>query len=139
MAVRVLIPDWKEEYGTVLEDVSPWDAFRVGRDYGRKVAAAFRAGKCRTAIFHNDRIAMGAMEVLLQEGIRIPGDVQIFGYNDSEFDDFTAVPLTSVRSPAGEMTMRVLRHLVENTPLPKSENSKLLLVQRGSTLPLPGK
>lgn len=138
-AVRVLIPDWKEEYGTVLEDVSPWDAFRVGRDYGRKVAAAFRAGKCRTAIFHNDRIAMGAMEVLLQEGIRIPGDVQIFGYNDSEFDDFTAVPLTSVRSPAGEMTMRVLRHLVENTPLPKSENSELLLVQRGSTLPLPGK
>lgn len=136
-AVRILVPDWKEEYGTVLEDVSPWDAFQVGRDYGKKITAAFCAGKCRTAIFHNDRIAMGAMEVLLQEGIRIPEDVQVFGYNDSEFDDFAAVPLTSVRSPTGEMTMRVLQHLVENAPLPKTEDAKLQLIQRGSTLPFP--
>ena len=135
-AVRVLVPDWKEEYGTVLEDIPPWDAFQVGRDYGKQIAAAFRKGKCRTAIFHNDRIALGAMEVLLQEGVRIPQDVQIFGYNNSEFDEFAAVPLTSVRSPAGEMTMRVLQHLVENTPLPKVENSKLQLIERGSTLPL---
>ncbi len=136
-AVRVLVPDWKEEYGSVLEDVPPWSAFQVGADYGREVVKAFRAGKCRTAIFHNDRIALGAMEVLLQEGIRIPEDVQVFGYNNSEFDDYTAVPLTSVHSPAGEMTMRVLQHLVEKTPLPKCEKSTLQLVQRKSTLPLP--
>ncbi len=57
-----------------------------------------------TAIFaHNDPMAIGAMSVLDERGIKIPADLSIAGYNDMPFTAFLACPLTTVRYPGWEV------------------------------------
>jgi LacI family transcriptional regulator len=44
----------------------------------------------------NDLLALGALRVLHQQGLRVPDDVALVGYDDVEFADSLAVPLTTV-------------------------------------------
>lgn len=48
----------------------------------------------------NDLLALGVMRELLNEGIRIPEQVAIVGYDDIQFAPSAAVPLTSISQPA---------------------------------------
>jgi LacI family transcriptional regulator len=39
------------------------------------------------------------LQQLIQQGVSVPGDVAIVGYDDIDFASAAAVPLTSVRQP----------------------------------------
>lgn len=57
-----------------------------------------------TAIFAvNDISALAAMSVARRHGLRVPDDVAVIGYNDSEMSQLLPIPLTSVRVPRREM------------------------------------
>jgi len=47
----------------------------------------------------NDLIALGALRILIREGIRVPEQVAVVGYDDIAFAGGAAIPLTSVRQP----------------------------------------
>ena len=51
----------------------------------------------------NDLLAMGVLRVLLQNGVDVPGDVALIGYDDIEFTGAAAVPLSSVRQPTYQL------------------------------------
>ncbi|WP_167203042.1 LacI family DNA-binding transcriptional regulator [Actinomyces respiraculi] len=51
----------------------------------------------------NDQIAIGAMRVLRERGLSIPGDVAIVGYDDVSVASELITPLTSVRQPLAEI------------------------------------
>lgn len=46
-----------------------------------------------------DVIAIGAMEAIIERGLRVPNDVRIAGYDDIDFAAYLRVPLTTVRQP----------------------------------------
>lgn len=53
-----------------------------------------------TAVFcANDMLALGLAQQLLREGIGIPDEVAIVGYDDLEWASVSSVPLTTVRQP----------------------------------------
>jgi len=57
-----------------------------------------------TAFFvWDDRLALGAMKAIYEEGLQIPEDVSIVGYDDIETAVFFHPPLTTVRQPAQEI------------------------------------
>jgi DNA-binding LacI/PurR family transcriptional regulator len=57
-----------------------------------------------TAIFAaSDVIAFGALSYLTEEGIRVPEDVSLVGFDDLEFAAFCNPPLTTIHVPAYEM------------------------------------
>ena len=57
-----------------------------------------------TAIFAiNDISALAAMAVARRRGLRVPEDVAIVGYNDSEMSALLPIPMTSVRVPLMDM------------------------------------
>ena len=61
-------------------------------------------GHMPTAIFaHNDPMAIGAMSVLKERGLRVPEDISIAGYNDMAFTAFLSCPLTTVRYPGWDV------------------------------------
>lgn len=74
------------------------------------------ASELPTAVFaHNDAMAIGAMAVIRERGLRIPEDISISGYNDMPFTEFLNPSLTTVRYPgwevgkvAGEVALRLL-------------------------------
>lgn len=62
----------------------------------------------------NDMIAFGVFRELRRQGIRIPEDVALVGYDDVEFAESWIVPLTSVRQPTQEMGRRAAHLLLEH-------------------------
>lgn len=77
------------------------DALTVGE--GRRAAARILGLPARrrpTAVFcANDLLALGALQQLTQQGVRVPDDMALVGYDDIEFAAAAAVPLTSVMQP----------------------------------------
>ena len=74
-------------------------------------------GDLPTAVFaHNDLMALGALAVLRQRGLRVPEDMSLVGYNDLPMVGFLTPPLTTVRyrsldvgRQAGEVMIQLLR------------------------------
>src|SRR5690606_2925858 len=50
----------------------------------------------------NDLMAFGALRLLLDRGLSIPGDISVAGFDDIEFAAYASVPLTTVRVPLAE-------------------------------------
>jgi DNA-binding LacI/PurR family transcriptional regulator len=51
----------------------------------------------------NDEMAADLMRKLLDNGIRIPGDLKVAGFDDVKYAEFLSVPLTSYRQPCEEI------------------------------------
>ncbi|GAB2591300.1 LacI family DNA-binding transcriptional regulator [Streptomyces capparidis] len=85
----------------------------------------------------SDLMAVGAMRVLRAAGRRIPEDVAVVGFDDSEFAATTTPPLTTIRQPIEElgrtMTWRLLSQLAGDPDLPPSILLPTELVRRATT------
>jgi LacI family transcriptional regulator len=73
-----------------------------------------RGGKPKiTALFcANDQMAMGAISYLGHRGIRVPQQLSVMGYDDSDVAAFLSPRLTSVRIPIAEMALNACRQLL---------------------------
>ncbi len=83
----------------------------------------------------NDSMALGAIEILKQHGMRIPEDVAVSGFDDTEEGRFYSPALTSVRQSVYEQGHRATNLLLarlagEDTP--ELVNSSAILVVRRS-------
>lgn len=57
-----------------------------------------------TAVFAaSDHIAIGAMKAIHENGLRIPEDISIIGFDDVDLCEFTTPALTTVHAPAYDM------------------------------------
>jgi LacI family transcriptional regulator len=74
-----------------------------------------------TAIFaFNDNNAIGALRVARERGIRVPEELSIAGFDDSEMSAIVTPPLTTVRQPLaemGRMAVSLLIRILENQRL----------------------
>jgi LacI family transcriptional regulator len=84
-----------------------------GRDAGRRL---LKLSRRPTAVFcANDLLALGVLQALYAEGVSVPAEMAIVGYDDIEFAGAAAVPLTSVRQPSAEIGQIAAELLVEET------------------------
>lgn len=84
-----------------------------------------------------DLVAMGAANVLLRQGYRIPEDISIMGFGDFLASEHFRVPLTTVIQPKarlGEAAMACLIQMLKGEP-PVSRKLPVELVVRDSTAP----
>jgi len=51
----------------------------------------------------NDLLALGLVAALLRNGVSVPGDVSVVGYDDIELAEQSALPLTTIRQPKQNM------------------------------------
>lgn len=105
----------------------------------RGTAELLRRGEPPTAIFAAcDEMAMGAMKVLRQAGLRVPEDVSVIGIDDH--DMAAVVGLSTVAQPAAEQGQAAANILLEQLcgigDVPKAQvRLPTRLVVRGSTAP----
>ena len=69
----------------------------------------------------NDLIAVGAMGVFRAHGHRVPEDISVVGYDDSQIARLELVQLTSVRQPVKEFGAAAVELLVDRIENPHSE------------------
>ena len=98
------------------------------------------AGQDVTAIVcANDLIALGALSVLAQAGIRCPDQISVVGFNNMAMVDRLTPPLTTVELPLhqiGELSARLLLAEIEEGPHRQGAVQSLLgvrLAVRGTT------
>jgi LacI family transcriptional regulator len=77
-----------------------------GRHAGSRLAGLPARRRPTAAFCANDLLALGLLQEATRLGIRVPEDLAIVGYDDIEFADAAAVPLSSVAQP---------RHLLGRT------------------------
>jgi DNA-binding LacI/PurR family transcriptional regulator len=74
---------------------------------GQKLAARIRAGEDITAVFlANDQMALGALAALHEEGLEVPEDVSVVGFDDLPEAPYFTPPLTTVRQDFAELGRR---------------------------------
>src|SRR5690606_8239783 len=109
-----------------------WSADR-GYSVGRSLV---EDGDVPTAVFAaNDQLALGLLRAFAEEGIRVPDDVSVVGFDDIDGSAYFHPPLTTVRQEFRELGERCLRMLLRvlGGEDPEVELVPPELVVRGST------
>ena len=76
-----------------------------------------------------DEVAMGAIQIFRQAGLRIPEDISLIGINDIPFAEYASVPLTTIRMFKEEMCHIAIRILIDKILNPDSHALQHVTVQ----------
>ncbi|MBB5783084.1 LacI family DNA-binding transcriptional regulator [Nonomuraea jabiensis] len=91
---------------------SDWD--RRASGYEAMVGLLRRSGpRFDAAVCVNDTIAVGVLKALRAHAIRVPEDVAVTGFDDTDEGEFTIPSLSSVSPDQGEMVAAAVRLLIE--------------------------
>jgi DNA-binding LacI/PurR family transcriptional regulator len=78
-----------------------------GHAAGRTLAGRIRAGEDITAVFlANDQMALGLLAAMHEEGLEVPGDLSVVGFDDLPEAPYFTPPLTTVRQDFAELGRR---------------------------------
>jgi LacI family transcriptional regulator len=77
----------------------------------------------------NDLLALGVLRKLSEQGISVPHDVALVGYDDVDFAAVLSPPLTSVRQPAYEVGRTAAQLLLEELHTPHRRQPRQVLFQ----------
>jgi LacI family transcriptional regulator len=88
---------------------------------------------------YNDPLAIGALEAILEEGLRIPEDIAVIGCGNLHYDRSLRVPLSSIDQHSSEIGQRaadILLNMIESKQPPRARSCILepALVIRASTM-----
>lgn len=97
------------------------------------------ADRPTAVLCHNDMIAIGAERAVLEQGLRIPADMALIGFDALRESAYAAVPLTSVDPHLERMVTRLTETMIaciekpDSCRLPIQHRMVPELVVRGST------
>ncbi|MBN1251613.1 MAG: LacI family DNA-binding transcriptional regulator [Bacteroidales bacterium] len=102
-----------------------------------------KSGNIPDAIFAvNDATAIGALQAIRHNGLRVPEDISIIGFTNGKISTMTEPPLTTIDQHGYEMGQIAVRLLLnrlekeEEDYVPETKVIKTDLIIRKSTLPL---
>ena len=73
-----------------------------------------------TAVFAcNDLMAMGAIRALQEQGLSVPHDISVIGYDNIAFAAYLNPPLTSISQPKQELGQLAVQSLLERIQQPQ--------------------
>ncbi len=102
--------------------------------------AAALAGRPTALVCTSDALAVSALGAARAEGLSVPDDLSVTGFDDSPLAAFAAPPLTSVRidyTQFGEAATAALLAAIEDAPPPPFDAAAPQLVVRASSGPAP--
>jgi LacI family transcriptional regulator len=82
-----------------------------GQRVGAEIAALPPTERPDGIFAANDLLALALLQALHLEGIRVPEEVAVIGYDDISFAALAAVPLSSIRQPSLQMGRRAMELL----------------------------
>lgn len=85
------------------------------REAGRRVMKRYlKLSDPPTAIFAaNDMIALGAIEAIEEEGLLVPDDISVIGYDDISYASLPRIMLTTVAQPMYDMGFMAAEYILD--------------------------
>jgi len=79
---------------------------------GEELRLLRRLQKCTAVICYNDQVAMRLIQAMLRNGIRVPQDKSVIGFDNSSISELSPVRITSVTHPGEELGREAARRLL---------------------------
>lgn len=125
-----------EESGISLDESLVFDANYSFRSALKKTKALLSEKKCFDAVFSiSDRMAAGVITALKEEGITVPHEVSVIGFDNIDLTYMITPTLTTVSQPRKELGIHACRevlHRIRKEPV-KSKILNHKLIIRNST------
>lgn len=89
----------------------------AGRAAGRMIAARPADKRPSAVLCANDMLALGLMQAVTHHGLNVPDDIAIVGYDNLEWSESGAVPLTTVAQPRellGRTAVEMIMQLIDS-------------------------
>lgn len=121
------IPARAVRYG----DWSGESAYRIGQ---RMIAEGLPTG----VFVASDLMALGFIRALYENGLSVPGDISVVGFDDNEFAPQVFPPLTTVRQSfgtVGSRCMEILLGLIDGTEVDTTPAAPALVVRQSAAAP----
>lgn len=113
-------------------DWTPGSGYRIAQALARRHATY-------TAVFlANDQMSLGLVHALTEQGVRVPEDVSVVGFDDIPEAEHFAPPLTTMRQDfhqLGTDTLTTVLALLQDLPVEPAVRLEPTLVVRRSTAP----
>lgn len=88
----------------------------------------FKSGNMPTAVFAcNDLVAIKVMSALQDQGLKVPDDISIAGFDDIELSSQIRPPLTTVRVQREQMGVLAVKKLIKNIERKNNKSEKTVL------------
>jgi LacI family transcriptional regulator len=122
-SARIRFLAWKE---AMAESGSPADDRLVDGDEGWSAEAGHaamgrlleRSPDLTAVLCANDLLAIGALSALSERSLRVPDDVSVMGFDDTELARHASPPLTTMRIHSRDMARAAARRLLERVENP---------------------
>ena len=127
-----------EHSGTTLDVVATDEpSVLAGRAAGERLCALDPDHRPDAVFCANDLLAIGMLQALSGNGVRVPEDIALIGYDDIDFARSAAVPLSSIRQPSADIGATAIDLLLAATESPNAAPRHVVfgpeLVARAST------
>lgn len=86
-----------------------WNDFHSGYEIGQQFPSL--AIRPDAMFVYNDLSALGFERALLEQGIRVPDEIAVVGFDDIEIGRYARVPLTTIRQPTDEIGRKALDYI----------------------------
>jgi len=124
------------EAGLDVDDKLVFQAGRSIEDGSKAALQMINEGSDATAVQTvNDMLAVGCAEMLLKQGLKIPGDISVVGFGNILMSQHFSVPLTTSRQPKyrlGSAAVEAMQQLIKGKR-PDSKRLAAELVIRASS------
>ncbi|WP_299959931.1 LacI family DNA-binding transcriptional regulator [uncultured Modestobacter sp.] len=120
----------------------PSSGYAAGLELAARARATRGTADEVTAVFvANDQMALGVLNALCEEGLSVPGDISVVGFDDVPECPYYRPPLTTVRQDFAELGRRGVQLVLARLRGEELEADPVLpeLVVRASTGPSPGR
>ena len=75
----------------------------------------------------SDSIAVGAYQVAWRQGLRIPQDISIIGYDDIALARYLSPPLSTIHQPKDELAKQAVIRLLQRIKNPQENDRTFIL------------
>ncbi|MFY1633031.1 LacI family DNA-binding transcriptional regulator [Solwaraspora sp. WMMB335] len=101
----------------------------AGRDAAARVLGMPRSSRVTAVFCANDLLALGVLQGLTRQRVRVPDDIALVGYDDIEFAAAAAVPLSSVRQPRQRLGHTAADLLLDEAAHPDSHRHRQVVFE----------
>lgn len=116
-----------------LEDEAIDDPFDRGKALTETVITLIERLPVKFIFLHDDRVATGLIDGLLEQGIKVPEDISIIGFDNISACPYFKIPLTSISIPIEKHIKIVLSRILNGKDIPKVTKSKAEIIWRKSS------
>ncbi|MFY1691078.1 LacI family DNA-binding transcriptional regulator [Plantactinospora sp. WMMB782] len=128
-AVHALREAGLAEAETLRRFDTPSPTVAAGRDAASRILGLPRSTRATAVFCANDLLALGVLQELTRQQVRVPEDIALVGYDDIDFAAAAAVPLSSVRQPRQRLGQTAAQLMLDEANDPENHEHRQVVFE----------